>query len=218
MGIATNPLELGTAGAGIAYPDHELRTAIADAGRVSLAFDYATEDEQADAQSDESGPVVAALRPRIRAWLDAQPGRWHAPTYEFFDRLDTELLGPASRHREGLAVALREVLSCEATTRAVLVPLEQVRAAARPVDAISPVYFPHARAAKRCGFVVFKPDTDGVMRRMRLLVEHKGRVLPQLAFAVAFDSLGLRAEDLSARGGAFGVAARRRGRTAGDPA
>ena len=55
---------------------------------------------------------------------------------------------------------------------------------------ISPVYFPLARAAKRCGFVVFEPDVDGVMRRMRLFVQYDGRVLPQLACAVGLDELG----------------------------
>jgi class 3 adenylate cyclase len=56
----------------------------------------------------------------------------------------------------------------------------------------------HARAARRCGFVAFEPDSDGVMRRTRLLVQHQGCGLPQLALAVAWDLLGLRPQDIAA--------------------
>ena len=32
------------------------------------------------------------------------------------------------------------------------------------VDEIAPVYYLHARAARRCGFVAYEPDADGVLR------------------------------------------------------
>ncbi len=140
-----------------------------------------------------------AFRRRVRAWLDAEPQRWATPSVEIaklYDPLERVLIPDAPRHRELLAQALREVLSAHATASNTFMPLAQVTTAAPPVDAISPVYFVQARAARRCGFVVFEPDEDGIMRGTRLLVQHDGRVLGQLAFDVAFDELGIRAEDV----------------------
>jgi len=162
------------------------RAAVSDAAAVSRAIDACRD---------------VALRRRVRAWLDADPQRWNAPPPKLFAALAPELTGGQAGYDEALAAALREVLSYRATTQTELAPLAQVADAAPPVDAVSPVYFQHASAAKRCGFVVFEPDNDGVMRRCRLLVQHDGHVLPQLAFAVAFDQLGLRPEDVRAEPG-----------------
>lgn len=271
--IAVDPLDLRPSDLPMAFPDLELQAAIADAGMVYLAFDYAADDvfrsvelrrvvealEQGNTGLAER--LAAALRRRslppglewaplawaqaigalraepaldpeqltarlgrsdakrvsavievcrrvafgalIRAWLDAEPTRWHTPLRELLDPVYSELIDidKGGEYREAVALALREVLSCQATTRTPLVPLAQVAAAAPPVDAISPVYFPHARAARRCGFVVFEPDLDGVVRRLPLLVQHEGRVLSQLAFGVAFDVLGLSPADVRAEPG-----------------
>ena len=152
-------------------------------------------DKAAVAQVSEVCRDIALQR-RVRAWLDQRPERWGPPPFELFGRLESELIGTAPRYGEALAGALREVLSAQATVQAGFVPLERVAQAAPVVDGINPVYFLQARAARRCGFVVFDPDPDGVMRRTRLLVQHEGRVVPQLALAVAFDALGLSADDI----------------------
>ncbi len=136
-----------------------------------------------------------ALFRRIHNWLADEPAWWNVSAtkvHELHARLDAELVGNDPRFAEALAVALREVLSYAATTSAGIFPRGRVQSAARPVDLIAPVYFLHARAARRCGFVAFDPDPeDGIMRRTRLLVQHHGRVIPQLALAVVFDELGL---------------------------
>lgn len=144
---------------------------------------------------------AAALNRRIRAWLDAAPERWQQPAFALYELVRTEVTQDLPRLDEPLAVALRHVLGARATRRTAFAPLDAVRAVARPVDAVSPVYYLHARAARRCGFVVFEPDWDGVMRRMRLLVQHEGQVLPQLALAVACDALGVGPNDITAAPG-----------------
>ena len=151
-------------------------------------------------------PVVdacrdAGFRRRVLKWLDVEPSRWAAKPRDLYWQLNTDLIPQAPRYDETLAVALRDVLSYEATTRSAGLPVERLGDLAPHVDSISPVYFEHARAARRCAFVVFTPDRDGVMRRTRLLVQHGGRVLPQLALAVALDALGLGPEKLEARRG-----------------
>lgn len=166
----------------------------------ALAKRGGTADSAAVARVSEACRDLALQR-RIRAWLDQQSKRWNSPPCELFKQLDTELISTAPRYGESLAVALREVLSTQATVREGLVPLARVARAAPAVDAINAVYFLQARAARRCGFVVFEPDPDGVMRRTRLLVQHEGRVVPQLALAVAFDALGLTADDVRAEPG-----------------
>ena len=269
--LEIDPLELSAQGTLLAFPDQEIRTAIADAHNVCLAFDFRARDilsapgfreVVALAGRDELGAarqrvaelwghsaateepnwplrwarIVAALEPAplksaqaltsdvgdfvaspeaqldacrqvvlrwwIQAWLDDEPQRWAQRGDVLFDTLYRELLesagGAGARHWEVTALALRDVLGYWATVGPGLLPVERVAAAARPVDAISPVYYLHARAARRCGFVVFEPDADGIVRQMRLLAQHDGRVLPQLAFAVAFDALGLEPEDVSA--------------------
>jgi class 3 adenylate cyclase/CHASE2 domain-containing sensor protein len=133
-----------------------------------------------------------ALEAWIRRWLGAAPGRWQAPVHDLVSGLETDLIAPAGAqgppHRAEALAALRTVLSYEATTRGDAFRADRV--VDWPVDEIAPVYFKHARAARRCGFVVFRPDSDGVMRRMRLFIEHDGRVLPQLAVALAHDATG----------------------------
>ncbi|RMF79734.1 MAG: CHASE2 domain-containing protein, partial [Planctomycetota bacterium] len=69
--------------------------------------------------------------------------------------------------------------------------------AAPAIDAITPVYFLHARAAARCGFVTFDADADGVIRRMRLFQRRGDDVLSQLALALAADEIGARADDFA---------------------
>ncbi len=166
-----------------------------------------TPETLADQIDPRSAPAIrraedacreVALFRRVRAWLDAQPERWTAPPAARFDALLADLAGGSAVEGTSAAEALRRVLSYQATLQKPLVPLEAVASAARPVDDVAPVYFLHARAARRCGFVVFEPDPDGVMRRVRLLVQHEGHVLPQLAFAVAFDQLGLGPTDVRA--------------------
>jgi len=167
---------------------------------AALARQMGAQDAEAVALACEPCRALALER-RIEDWLDAEPARWQEREPALFAALEEALIPQSPAYGEALAAALREVLGYRATMAATPLPLERVRAAAPPVDAISPVYFRLARAARRCGFVVFKPDADGIMRRTRLLVQHGGRVLPQLAFAVALDVLELKAEDVTAEPG-----------------
>jgi len=143
----------------------------------------------------------AALRRRILDWLTEEPARQTQRPAQLFETLTRELIADQPRYRELLAQTLRYALGYRATLHDSVASPVSVGSVAAEVDAVSPVYFEHARAARRCGFVVFEPDRDGVMRRTRLLVQHGGHVLGQLAFSVALDELGVRPEDISARPG-----------------
>jgi adenylate cyclase len=189
--IVADPAALDLADRATVLPDEELRTALADAGMVYLAFHYALPRD----------PTLADhVADRVRAWLDTEPERWSQPPQKLFAPLLESVFLNDARRAEPVAQALRTELSLAATTRAGFVPLARVWTAARPVPAIAPVYFPLARAARRCGFVVFTPE-HGVVRRVRPLVEYEGRVLPQLAFALACDTLGVEPGDLTAERG-----------------
>ncbi len=258
--ILTGPEQLGAAAEDLAtaYPDHELRLAIADAAPVYLAFHYlstqaggpipnsppfqvATGDSlwrggvgggSKGSFGDRPAPPVVppgrgdgeegeppdeprlgrslalperqaadSLTARVQRWFEKHPEAWYAPPPAQFERVFTEVAGGAPALYEDAAQALRAALNMAATTRGPLVPAHAVEAIAPAVPALAPVYFPHARAAARCGFVVFEPDRDGVMRRTPLLVRYCDAVLPQLAFAVAFDELRLGRGDVQSRPG-----------------
>ena len=147
---------------------------------------------------------VAALRRRLAAWMRADPQRWREPAHVLFDAFFRALTGREpggdSPFKAALAVALRDTLGYEATTRAAPLPLGPVAEIARPVAGLTPVYYLHARAARRCGFVVFPPDPDGVVRRIPLLRRHGDRLLVQIAFALACDLLGTPRDGLRVRG------------------
>lgn len=56
---------------------------------------------------------------------------------------------------------------------------------------------PFSEAAGGTGFVDYVADSDGIVRRIPLLAEHRGRVVPQVAFVIACKLLG--ADPASAR-------------------
>lgn len=56
------------------------------------------------------------------------------------------------------------------------------------------------KAAKGSGHINIEPDPDGVMRRIPLLVDFKGRKIPQLALAVAMDEYGANPEHVHYEG------------------
>lgn len=135
--------------------------------------------------------LAAALRRRAQRWFAEQPERWKAEPAKLFRSLFESISKQPFENESGLRrtaeVAFREVLGLEATAR-------KARVVAAPggvqaVEAITPVYFMHARAARGCGFVNFEPDRDGVMRRERLLIRYAGETFAQLAFSVGLDLL-----------------------------
>ncbi|HVP13372.1 MAG TPA: CHASE2 domain-containing protein [Phycisphaerae bacterium] len=66
-----------------------------------------------------------------------------------------------------------------------------LRGAVQRVVSVIPPYFRLADAAHGIGAVNFSPDTDGAVRRVPIVVDWRGRVVPHLGFAVACDALGL---------------------------
>lgn len=147
----------------------------------------------------------AALRRTVRKWIDRAQLPADEPPAHFATDLFHELTG-MEQHREtplraALAVALRHVLGYAATVGAPFAEIERVRLGVRVIDSIEPVYFQLARHTRRCGFVVFHSDSDGVVRRMSLLAWDGRNVFPQLALAVAADVLNLTPADIRAEPG-----------------
>ena len=146
-----------------------------------------------------------ALWDWLRVWLDEQPARWDQPPHDLYrDALVALAARPDADpgpHRELVAVALRDALSVAATMDYEILPADTITPVLRSVDQLVSVNYRLARAARRCGFVVFEHDLDGVMRRKRLFVSLDGRVIGQLAFAVAFDALQLDATRVRATPG-----------------
>ncbi len=151
--------------------------------------------------------LSAALRRRAQRWLAENPLRYEQPPAETFRALFESVSERPFENNSGvkrsLAVAFREVLGEEATARQCLPFPAALRSLATPVEAVTPVYFLHARAARRCGFVNFEPDRDGVMRRERLVIRHGDRLYSQLALTVACDVLGVSAERIEYSPGAL---------------
>ncbi len=53
------------------------------------------------------------------------------------------------------------------------------------------IQLPVLNYAKGIGFVNIEPDSDGVLRRVKIVRLYNGKIYPQLAFRVACDSLGI---------------------------
>jgi adenylate cyclase len=179
--VALNPEALSREALHLNWPDHTLAAALRRFERTYLAFHFGS----------EARPSDPSLRAWIRAWLNKDPDRWTQWSYQYFEALHhsvRELPNPSfTTHRDAVQLALLDVLNTAATRSHAQIPREKVFA--RHVDTITGVHYPHARAARQCGFVVFETDGDNVMRRMRLFVENDGVVLPQLALALAMDEL-----------------------------
>lgn len=143
------------------------------------------------------------LRRFIHRWLDADRQRWRDPPQTLFAALCAALehdqTAPATRYEDEISHALRDVLGLKATFGRNVAAPNAVRA--DPVDQVTPVYFQHARAARRCGFVVFDPDPDGIMRHTRLFAYYQRRILPQLTVALALDGLPCTPDGVTRHGG-----------------
>ena len=148
---------------------------------------------------------AVALARRLQAWFDDEPERWNLAPHKAFaaayeaitGRLIESVTGLKSNIEGAFALALREVLSYRATTARPIVTGDPPPRAAPEIDAITPVYFLHARAAARCGFVTFEADADGVIRRMRLLQQQGGDTFTQLALGLAADEIGAVSGDFT---------------------
>ena len=149
----------------------------------------------------------AALRWRLRAWLDEKPQRWTQPPGElapsFFATLTRQSFEGSSPLKDATLRAYREVLSYAATTAKPLGPPEPFTGLSRVIDGITPVHFLHARAARRCGFSNFDPDFDGTVRRVALTAEHRHNLLAQLGFSAGWDLLGLTPDQIELQPGAL---------------
>ena len=157
-----------------------------------------------------------ALRDYVRGGLAANPAWWNdAPqttVRALYGELTKRPFEDETPLRAALLAAFREVLSHEATLRWQPPSADRLRTVAVEADAVVPVYFPLARAARGCGFVSFEPDEGGVIRRCAPFAIHHGRLLTQLAFAVACDVLGMSEEDITVRADRLVLEPRRPGR------
>lgn len=138
---------------------------------------------------------VAAMRWRLRQWLDADAKRWEAHPSEavvkFYATLTDQGLTGDNSLKRAVIRAYRELLSYAATTAKPLAPLDRLAPITRPVDGIVPVHFAQARVARRCCFANFEPDVDGTVRRVALTQRHRDNLLSQLGFSVGWDLLGI---------------------------
>lgn len=144
-----------------------------------------------------------ALREWIRAHLAANEAARALPPWELAPRIHATLSPRAFEDdtplKAALLKALSDVLSYDATVARPWVSAERAAPAAVRADAIVPVYYAHALAARACGFVAFQPDEDGVLRRNALFAVADDHALPQIAFQVACDVLGIAPEQIDIR-------------------
>ncbi len=207
------------------YPDDELSAAIRDAGNVYLATFYKPEEPLTPIEEDAvrafAANVDASPEDVARSLgLGADPAKhlpWTRLRRHAIERRVSEHLAaaPAADARE-VHAALRsapfdardavreEILLAYARVRSLLALSEScsplpsgLKGRVPSVGDVTPPLFPFVKGARAAGFVVFEPDGDGKLRHLPLLMEYRGRLLKQLAFAVLCDELGVRDEDLS---------------------
>lgn len=165
----------------------------------------------------------AALRRAIasarrRAAREA-PGREPVPSTTF-EAIAGRTWADDTSLKAAFRMAWSEVANEEATLATGFGARAALASRAQPVEAYVPVLALHAQAARRCGFVVFRADADGITRRMPLMVRRAGEseIMPQLAFGLACDLLGvspeaIRPTPLGVRVGALEIQLDSEGRT-----
>lgn len=181
------------------YPDMELSAALRRADNAFLAVLFQSRREEGEI----STAAQSALHARVRDWLTmnkpdpAELDSWWPKIYDAF--FPDKPIENQTRDQAELWAALLYVLGVDATLRGDFVAPQSVRGALEPVDEITPVHYRIARAGRGFGFVVFRDDADGVVRHQVVLTQHRGRVLPHLALAVACDAVGAGPGDITVR-------------------
>lgn len=201
--IVADPDDFAHLGDEPVCPDLQLAEAIRTAGNCYLALSL-----------DDSPHSEAELGAQIRAWIPQTPDGWNslprALVEEFLPRITDAPFERESTEKHRLLTALRHELSAQASAGEPILPPERVQSIAARTAAIMPAYYLHARAARRCGFVTYKNDPDGVARRQWLFAATEDRFVTQIAFALACDEMRIDAERSGAHGGAM-VLARQNG-------
>jgi len=150
--------------------------------------------ERLDASSDELDRHFAEAKRRVARELAGriladEPGAGWAEVHARV--LPAESIDTLSADREDVLRAFRSmrarrvvVGSRPATPASLRGRVEQGTDLTPPLDKL-------AEVARRVGFVTFEKDADGVLRRIPLVIDVGGHLVPQLGFAVACDVLGI---------------------------
>jgi class 3 adenylate cyclase/CHASE2 domain-containing sensor protein len=138
-----------------------------------------------------------ALRTQVRATQLDQPTL--NPSDLFKQTLARIAPGQSAQSENALTLDLRQavisVCGIDATKKSAALEVSANTLPAEwSIEQIKPVLPMFASVARRCGFVSFTPDADGIARRLQLIVKHGDQVLPQLGFAYVCDALGAQPE------------------------
>lgn len=216
--------QIGEASAeNMVLPDSELAAAIRDAGNVYLGVFYkplglspleqkvvavlarALDAEPTtiaeaigrDVATVEALPLVRlrsmAVEQRITECLTTRPAASVREVHEAITPAEfdsTTLLGQEIRDAYQRVTSLRRLLE-----RSPPVP-DGLRGRIPRAESITPSLEQFLTGARAAGFVEFKPDDDGALRRLPLLIDYQGRLIKQLAFVATCEELGIRDEDL----------------------
>jgi len=150
--------------------------------------------------------LEAACRRLAGRWLSADPARLSLPPDVAFQQAYADVIQRPIENRSAVRAAFSnavlENLALAAMRETAFAP-RSAAPVAFPIDAVVPVQVHHARVARRTGFVNFRPDVDGVIRRQNLFVRTDAAVFPQLALALACDRLGVAPGDIRVEEGAL---------------
>lgn len=199
--VITDPVVADIDAEMIRYPDLELRAAIKSLGNLFLASVF---DNAADSNSPAAEKPDSDLPRRIADWLDEHRPPLHTPWEwwpELYGSLTDRAIADDTRRKANMLAYLREELGRRAALRAVFTAPIQMPGAYRQGRRVSPNNLWQADVTRDMGFVVVEPDSDGVVRRQLLLAESDGRIVPQLALAVAADALGVRLDQITGEKG-----------------
>ncbi len=237
LDLLANPADLFADPSDLRLPDEALRRAIAGTMPVYLATRFveargggsadraaSLPAAQAEASAESASPPASApaltaeqLEARLRGDLRAAPlpdDHMAQAVRALFDRHYPALsFDNETPQREQFLFVLRQELGRAATLSTELLPPELARPVAVPVEWVAPVYFRFARVARRCGFVTFEADDDGIVRRNALIALTTDReTLPQIALAAAWDQLRRQGAEVERQAGRLRIT---RGRAAG---
>jgi len=207
------------------FPDDELAAAIRESRNVYLAMFYKPEPPltpaerravelfrtEVDMAADEAARRLGcspleldglapfrlrrlAIEQRVAGCLATRPA---ASAREVHDALRAAPFDVYDPIREAILWSYMRVRSAQEVERR-SPPVPSGLAGRLPaISNLTPPLFGFTRGAKAEGFVCFEPDADGTLRHLPLMVEYRGRLLKQLAFAVLCDTLGIRDDDMA---------------------
>lgn len=176
------------------YHDKKLISATREAGDLyySFSFEFAQKGRKISARKRSSLAWLMEMKGPIREKLKLDP---EAPIEEIAKRLNVNTKD-FKKFRIPFQSVVMEKWGMDYSKKEGGNMLSAIRIETPPLKGLT-------RYSSGIGFANINPDVDGTNRKVPLLIEYDGKLYPHLAFKMACDYLGIKADQISLKPGKY---------------